>query len=80
MAANKSCLLFVLQTSGLPLSLSVKIQINMHFQNLKAFRQLERFSYLTIPMLWFDIVSITPQLLPLSTVFIIQIKKFLALR
>ncbi|XP_049317422.1 scavenger receptor class B member 1 isoform X1 [Bactrocera dorsalis] len=48
---------FVVQPeSGLPLSISAKVQINMHFDDLSAFRQVSRFSHLTVPMLWFDIM------------------------
>ncbi|XP_037881878.1 scavenger receptor class B member 1 [Glossina fuscipes] len=49
-----------LQQSGLPLSLTAKVQINLHFKNMRAFRQLQAFSYQTIPTLWFDITM--PQL------------------
>uniref|UniRef100_A0A1A9W5I5 Scavenger receptor class B member 1 n=1 Tax=Glossina brevipalpis TaxID=37001 RepID=A0A1A9W5I5_9MUSC len=52
---------FIVQPqSGLPLSLTAKIQINLHFKNMRAFRQLQAFSYQTIPTLWFDITM--PQL------------------
>ncbi|XP_023158609.1 scavenger receptor class B member 1 isoform X2 [Ceratitis capitata] len=48
---------FVIQPqSGLPLSISAKVQINMHFDDLSTFRQVSRFSHLTVPMLWFDIM------------------------
>ncbi|KAH8421209.1 hypothetical protein KR009_000156 [Drosophila setifemur] len=48
---------FVIQPeSGLPLSLSVKVQINMHFKDLSNFPTVSKFSYLTIPMLWFEIM------------------------
>nr|XP_014102705.1 scavenger receptor class B member 1 isoform X2 [Bactrocera oleae]XP_036226453.1 scavenger receptor class B member 1 isoform X2 [Bactrocera oleae] len=48
---------FVVQPeSGLPLSISAKVQINMHFDDLSAFRPVSRFSHLTVPMLWFDIM------------------------
>ncbi|XP_054083569.1 scavenger receptor class B member 1 isoform X2 [Zeugodacus cucurbitae] len=48
---------FVVQPeSGLPLSISAKVQINMHFDDLSTFRQVSRFSHLTVPMLWFDIM------------------------
>lgn len=43
--------------SGLPLSLSVKVQINMHFKDLHNYPQVAPFSHLTAPMLWFEIVS-----------------------
>uniref|UniRef100_A0A1I8N7B3 CD36 family protein n=1 Tax=Musca domestica TaxID=7370 RepID=A0A1I8N7B3_MUSDO len=41
--------------SGLPLSLSVKVQINMHFRDMSAYGRVKRFSHLTVPMLWFEI-------------------------
>lgn len=44
--------------SGLPLSLSAKIQINMHMRDVETMTKIKYFSYTTIPMLWFDIVSI----------------------
>ncbi|XP_050746290.1 scavenger receptor class B member 1 isoform X2 [Drosophila biarmipes] len=48
---------FVIQPeSGLPLSLSVKMQINMHFKDLSNFPTVSKFSYLTTPMLWFEIM------------------------
>ncbi|EDW76211.2 uncharacterized protein Dwil_GK14781 [Drosophila willistoni] len=48
---------FVIQPeSGLPLSLSVKVQINMHFKDLSNFPQVSKFSHLTAPMLWFEIM------------------------
>ncbi|KAL5282474.1 SCRB5 family protein [Megaselia abdita] len=46
--------------SGLPLSLSAKVQINMHMRNVDTMAKMKYFSYTTIPMLWFDI------LIPLS--------------
>ncbi|XP_017109255.1 scavenger receptor class B member 1 isoform X6 [Drosophila bipectinata] len=48
---------FIIQPeSGLPLSLSVKVQINMHFQNLNNYQAVSKFSHLTVPMLWFEIM------------------------
>ncbi|XP_037958648.1 scavenger receptor class B member 1 isoform X2 [Teleopsis dalmanni] len=48
---------FIIQPqSGLPLSISAKIQINMHFNDLRNIKKAERFSYLTVPMVWFDIM------------------------
>ncbi|XP_034474104.1 scavenger receptor class B member 1 [Drosophila innubila] len=48
---------FVIQPeSGLPLSLSVKVQINMHFKDLHNYQQVSMFSHLTAPMLWFEIM------------------------
>ncbi|KQS61763.1 uncharacterized protein Dere_GG27099 [Drosophila erecta] len=48
---------FVIQPeSGLPLSLSVKVQINMHFKDLSNFPIVSVFNHLTVPMLWFEIM------------------------
>ncbi|XP_043644552.1 uncharacterized protein LOC122614130 [Drosophila teissieri] len=48
---------FVIQPeSGLPLSLSVKVQINMHFKDLTNFPIVSVFNHLTVPMLWFEIM------------------------
>ncbi|KAH8389058.1 hypothetical protein KR200_001002, partial [Drosophila serrata] len=48
---------FVIQPeSGLPLSLSVKVQINMHFKDLSNYHTVSQFSHLTAPMLWFEIM------------------------
>lgn len=48
---------FIVQPeSGLPLSISVKVQINMHFKDLSAYSRLRRFNHLTVPMLWFEIM------------------------
>ncbi|XP_039148988.1 scavenger receptor class B member 1 isoform X2 [Drosophila simulans] len=48
---------FVIQPeSGLPLSLSVKVQINMHFKDLSNFPVVSVFNHLTVPMLWFEIM------------------------
>ncbi|XP_065358409.1 scavenger receptor class B member 1 isoform X1 [Calliphora vicina] len=48
---------FIVQPeSGLPLSLSVKVQINMHFHDLSAYSRVKRFNHLTVPMLWFEIM------------------------
>ncbi|KAM7351909.1 scavenger receptor class B member 1 isoform 2-T2 [Cochliomyia hominivorax] len=48
---------FIVQPeSGLPLSLSVKVQINMHFNDLSVYSRVRRFNHLTVPMLWFEIM------------------------
>ncbi|XP_051858573.1 scavenger receptor class B member 1 isoform X2 [Drosophila albomicans] len=48
---------FVIQPeSGLPLSLSVKVQINMHFKDMRNYASVAPFSHLTAPMLWFEIM------------------------
>nr|XP_013100075.1 unnamed protein product [Stomoxys calcitrans] len=52
---NHSSEFIVQPESGLPLSLSVKVQINMHFKDLSAYSRVKRFSHLTVPMLWFEI-------------------------
>ncbi|XP_014254446.1 scavenger receptor class B member 1-like isoform X2 [Cimex lectularius] len=43
------------EDSGLPLSLSVKMQINMAFTDLSSMSHVEQFSNLILPMLWTDI-------------------------
>ncbi|XP_043063816.1 scavenger receptor class B member 1 isoform X1 [Drosophila ficusphila] len=54
---TKHSSVFIIQPeSGLPLSLTVKVQINMHFKDLSNFPKVSRFSHLTAPMLWFDIM------------------------
>ncbi|CAD7085799.1 unnamed protein product [Hermetia illucens] len=42
-------------TSGLPLSCSVRFQINMHMRDIRSMAHVERFSDMTLPMLWFEI-------------------------
>lgn len=44
--------------SGLPVNLSVKLQINMAMGNVNNMNNVEQFTNLVVPMLWFDIVSI----------------------
>lgn len=46
---------FYLQTSGLPLKLSAKFQINLAMSDVRSMAHVEKFSHLTIPMLWFEI-------------------------
>lgn len=46
------------QESGLPLELSVKMQINMAMREVSHMAHVEQFSNLVVPMLWFEIVSI----------------------
>ncbi|CRL06508.1 CLUMA_CG019609, isoform A [Clunio marinus] len=41
-------------TSGLPLKLSVKFQINLVMSDVRTMAHVEKFSHLTIPMLWFE--------------------------
>lgn len=48
-------LFVLLQTSGLPLRLSAKFQINLAMSDVKTMAHVEKFSHLTIPMLWFEI-------------------------
>lgn len=45
------------QISGLPLKLSVKMQINLAMHDVSNMANVELFSNLVIPMLWFEIVS-----------------------
>uniref|UniRef100_A0A6P4FLL6 Uncharacterized protein LOC108052458 n=1 Tax=Drosophila rhopaloa TaxID=1041015 RepID=A0A6P4FLL6_DRORH len=54
--ANHSSAFVIQPESGLPLSLSVKVQINMHFKDLSNFATVSMFSHLTAPMLWFEIM------------------------
>lgn len=49
------CYFFFIQTSGLPLKLSAKFQINMAMSDVHTMAHVEKFSHLTIPMLWFEI-------------------------
>lgn len=49
---------FYLQMSGLPLKVAVRIQINMAMKDVSSMAHVEKFSNLTIPMLWFEIVNI----------------------
>ncbi|XP_055386645.1 scavenger receptor class B member 1 [Condylostylus longicornis] len=54
--ASKHSSYFVIQPeSGLPLKISAKFQINMHFRDIRSMARVGRFSHQTIPMLWFDI-------------------------
>lgn len=43
--------------SGLPLKLSVKMQINLAMHDVSNMANVELFSHLVLPMLWFEIVS-----------------------
>lgn len=43
------------QESGLPLDVSVKLQINMAMNDVSNMAHVERFSHMFIPMLWFEI-------------------------
>lgn len=47
--------------SGLPLKLSVKMQINLAMQDVSNMANVELFSNLVLPMLWFEIVSVKEQ-------------------
>lgn len=42
--------------SGLPLELSVKFQINMAMRDLSSMANVEQFSNMVVPCLWFEIV------------------------
>lgn len=44
--------------SGLPLKVSVRFQINMAMRDVNNMAHVGKFSNLTIPMLWFEIVNI----------------------
>lgn len=43
--------------SGLPLKVSVRFQINMAMRDVSNMAHVDRFSNITIPMLWFEIVN-----------------------
>lgn len=47
-----------MQTSGLPLQLSVRFQINLAMHDVSNMAHVEQFSNIVIPMVWFEIVSI----------------------
>ncbi|XP_052748979.1 scavenger receptor class B member 1-like isoform X2 [Galleria mellonella] len=51
-------------TSGLPLEVSSKMQINLALEDLSTIHNVDRFSNMYLPMLWFDIklYSLTPSL------------------
>lgn len=55
MGSTNSLVLVSLQSSGLPLKLSAKFQINMAMSDVRSMAHVEKFSHLTIPMLWFEI-------------------------
>lgn len=44
-----------MQKSGLPLKLSAKFQINLAMSDVRSMAHVDKFSHLTIPMLWFEI-------------------------
>lgn len=44
--------------SGLPVDIAFRFQINMALQDLSPITNSERFADLTVPLLWFEIVSI----------------------
>lgn len=43
--------------SGLPLELSVKFQINMAMRDVSNMANVDQFSNMIVPCLWFEIVS-----------------------
>lgn len=43
--------------SGLPLKVSVRFQINLAMRDVSNMAHVDKFSNLTIPMLWFEIVN-----------------------
>jgi len=49
---------FIQPKSGLPVALAFKFQINMALQDIKHMARVEKFTDLTFPLLWFELVSI----------------------
>jgi len=49
---------FINPKSGIPLDLASRFQINMALQNIKHMARVEKFADMTLPLLWFEIVSI----------------------
>lgn len=47
------------QMSGLPLEISVKFQINMAMRDVSNMAHVDRFSNSVVPLVWFEIVSIS---------------------
>jgi hypothetical protein len=48
----------LLQETGTPTKVSVKIQINIALGDIAGMTHCERFSNLVVPLLWTDIVSV----------------------
>lgn len=48
---------FIQPKSGLPVDLAFRFQINMALQDIGHMARVEKFSDLTLPLLWFEIVS-----------------------
>lgn len=48
---------FIQPKSGLPVDLAFRFQINMALQDIGHMARVEKFSELTLPLLWFEIVS-----------------------
>lgn len=49
---------FIQPTSGLPVDLAFRFQINMVLEDISSIANSERFANLVLPLLWFEIVSI----------------------
>ena len=49
---------FIQPKSGLPVDLAFRFQINMALQDISAIDNVDGFSDLVLPLLWFEIVSI----------------------
>lgn len=52
---------FIQPKSGLPVDLAFRFQINMALQDIGHMARVEKFSKMTLPLLWFEIVSIKYQ-------------------
>lgn len=50
---------YIQPKSGLPVDLAFRFQINMALQDISSIANVERFANFVLPLLWFEIVSIT---------------------
>jgi len=48
---------YIQPKSGTPINLASRFQINMVLQNIGHMARVEKFPHMTIPLLWFEIVS-----------------------
>ena len=48
---------YIQPKSGLPVDLAFRFQINMALQDVSPITNTEKFADLTLPLLWFEIVS-----------------------
>lgn len=63
--------------SGLPLKVSVRFQINMAMRDVSNMAHVDKFSNITIPMLWFEIVNIY-FFFKLNIIFLLIYKSFVS--